>query len=59
MLTLNVFSASAWNGYNMARGTVTVHSFNSADADDADVPLGRSVDSKLRADDELYLQAQY
>ncbi|EFQ29533.1 WD domain-containing protein [Colletotrichum graminicola] len=43
-----VLVASAWNGFNMAHGTCTLHSYNEAEEDEADPPMGRSVDEKLR-----------
>ncbi|KAK2058486.1 WD domain-containing protein [Colletotrichum caudatum] len=43
-----VLVASAWNGYNMAHGTCTLHSYNEAEDDEAEPPMGRSVDEKLR-----------
>jgi len=43
-----VLVASAWNGFNMAHGTCTLHSYNEAEEDEAEPPMGRSVDEKLR-----------
>ncbi|TEA11979.1 LEC14B protein [Colletotrichum sidae] len=40
--------ASAWNGFNMAHGTCTLHSFNEADEDEAEPAMGRGVDERLR-----------
>ncbi|KAK0375340.1 WD repeat domain-containing protein [Colletotrichum limetticola] len=43
-----VLAASAWNGFNMAHGTCTLHSYNEAEDDEAEPPMGRNVDEKLR-----------
>ncbi|KAI5464305.1 WD40-repeat-containing domain protein [Mariannaea sp. PMI_226] len=49
--------ASAWNGYSMSRGTLSVHSVNSSMGDEGE-PLGQSVDYELRRDPEL-LDSKY
>ncbi|OAA60057.1 WD repeat protein [Cordyceps fumosorosea ARSEF 2679] len=49
-----VIVASAWNGYNMARGTCTVHSFNEADEDEGEPGMGRSVDHMLKDNPNFY-----
>ncbi|KAF4966047.1 hypothetical protein FSARC_6247 [Fusarium sarcochroum] len=51
--------ASAWNGYNMARGTCTLHSFNENIDDEGDPPLGRSVNNVLKEQPELYQNSTY
>ncbi|KAF9872241.1 WD repeat protein [Colletotrichum karsti] len=43
-----VLVASAWNGFNMAHGSCTLHSYNEAEEDEADPEMGRNVDEKLR-----------
>ncbi|KAK1964654.1 WD40 repeat-like protein [Colletotrichum sublineola] len=49
-----VLVASAWNGFNMAHGTCTLHSYNEAEEDEAEPPMGRSVDEKLRPVGEVF-----
>lgn len=39
--------ASSWNGAYSGNGTVTVHSYNDNESDEADPPMGISVDEKL------------
>ncbi|KAF4448125.1 LEC14B protein [Fusarium austroafricanum] len=51
--------ASAWNGYNMARGTCTLHSFNENMDDEGEVPLGHSVNDVLKEQPELYQNSTY
>ncbi|KAF4772802.1 WD repeat domain-containing protein [Colletotrichum scovillei] len=46
-LRVSVYT-SAWNGFNMAHGTCTLHSYNEAEDDEAEPPMGRNVDEKLR-----------
>ncbi|KAK7419412.1 hypothetical protein QQX98_003364 [Neonectria punicea] len=48
-----IIVASAWNGYNMARGTCTVHSFGDTMNDEGDPPMGRSVNDVLEEDPAL------
>ncbi|KAK1838671.1 WD repeat protein [Colletotrichum chrysophilum] len=43
-----VLVASAWNGFNMAHGTCTLHSYNETEDDEAEPEMGRSLDEKLR-----------
>ena len=54
-----VLVASAWNGYNMGRGTCSLHSFNEAEDDEGEPRMGRSVDEMLRPDPELYFDSRY
>ncbi|ATY62656.1 WD repeat protein [Cordyceps militaris CM01] len=49
-----VIVASAWNGYSMARGTCTVHSFNEADEDEGEPEMGQSVDDMLKDNPDFY-----
>ncbi|KAH8659573.1 WD40-repeat-containing domain protein [Ilyonectria robusta] len=49
-----VLVASAWNGYNMARGTCTLHSFNETMDDEGEPPMGRSVNDVLKPDPHLF-----
>ncbi|KAH7157883.1 WD40-repeat-containing domain protein [Dactylonectria estremocensis] len=42
--------ASAWNGYNLARGTCTVHSFDDAMDDEGVAPMGESVNALLQSE---------
>ncbi|KAJ4018055.1 hypothetical protein NW752_001966 [Fusarium irregulare] len=51
--------ASAWNGYNMARGTCTLHSFNEHTDDEGDPPMGHSVNHVLKEQPELYHNSTY
>ncbi|TVY82643.1 LEC14B protein [Lachnellula suecica] len=47
--------ASAWSGYGMNTGTVSVHSWNDgAEDDEAEPKMGLKVDSKLRVEETLY-----
>ncbi|OAQ96097.1 hypothetical protein LLEC1_03029 [Akanthomyces lecanii] len=49
-----VIVASAWNGYSMARGTCTVHSFNEAEEDEGEPEMGQSVDDMLNDNPNFY-----
>ncbi|KAK1997424.1 WD domain-containing protein [Colletotrichum falcatum] len=49
-----VLVASAWNGFNMAHGTCTLHSYNEAEEDEAEPLMGRSVDERLRPVGEAF-----
>ncbi|KAF5674918.1 WD-repeat protein [Fusarium heterosporum] len=51
--------ASAWNGYNMARGTCTLHSFNENIDDEGEPPLGHSVNDVLKEQPEIYHNSTY
>jgi WD repeat-containing protein 23 len=55
----NSTAASAWNGYNMARGTCTLHSFNENIDDEGDPPMGHSVNNVLKEEPELYQNSTY
>jgi WD repeat-containing protein 23 len=59
VLFTNAKEASAWNGFNMGRGTCSLHSFNEADGDEGEPRMGRSVDEMLRPDPETYFDSQY
>ena len=49
-----VIAATSWNGWGMATGTCTTHSWNDGAEDDEGVPeMGRRVDQKLREDPSL------
>ncbi|KAI9163495.1 WD40 domain protein [Paramyrothecium foliicola] len=54
-----VLVASAWNGYNMGRGTCSLHSFNEADGDEGEPRMGRSVDEMLRPDPDVYFDSRH
>ncbi|KAJ5116247.1 hypothetical protein N7456_000595 [Penicillium angulare] len=44
-----VLAATSWNGWGLASGTCTVHSWNDgADNDEGEPPIGKSYDDKLR-----------
>lgn len=43
--------ASAWNGYSLARGTCSLHSFNEGLNDEGDPPMSRNYDPKMREPD--------
>lgn len=43
----------------MARGTCTVHSFNSSLEDEGDPLQGKSVDEELMSDEETYYSSTY
>ena len=44
------FTATSWNGWGMATGTVTLHSWNDGnDDDDADPPMGTNYNCRLDA----------
>ncbi|TQW01048.1 hypothetical protein V2A60_002066 [Cordyceps javanica] len=49
-----VIVASAWNGYSMARGTCTIHSFNEAGEDEGEPEMGQSVDDMLKNNPNFY-----
>jgi WD repeat-containing protein 23 len=49
-----VMAASAWNSYNMSRGTTSVHAFTGAHGDEDDVPMGRSYDAMMQRQEGLY-----
>ncbi|OLN86087.1 LEC14B protein [Colletotrichum chlorophyti] len=49
-----LLAASAWNGFNMANGTCTLHSYNESEEDEAEPPMGRNVDEKLRPVGEAF-----
>ncbi|KAH7308468.1 WD40-repeat-containing domain protein [Stachybotrys elegans] len=51
--------ASALNGYNMSRGTCSVHSFNENDDDEGDPPMGRSVNEMLQSNPAVYFDSPY
>ncbi|RDA89395.1 hypothetical protein CP532_6144 [Ophiocordyceps camponoti-leonardi (nom. inval.)] len=53
-----VLVASAWNGYSMARGTCTLHSFDEAGEDESESATQRSLDCNLRPNPDLYLSAE-
>ncbi|KAF4124803.1 DDB1- and CUL4-associated factor 11 [Geosmithia morbida] len=42
--------ASAWNGYDMSRGTCTLHSFNEGQEDEGMPVMSRNLNSKLQAE---------
>ncbi|KAF5974203.1 WD-repeat protein [Fusarium bulbicola] len=52
-------AASAWNGYNMARGTCTLHSYNDNVDDEGEPPMGQSVNNLLKEQPELYQNSTY
>jgi WD repeat-containing protein 23 len=54
-----VLVASAWNGYNMGRGTCSLHSFNEGDDDEGEPHMGRSMDELLRTNPEIYFDSKY
>lgn len=58
-LELTPLTASAWNGYNMARGTCTLHSFNENIEDEGEPPLGHSVNDVLKEQPEVYHNSTY
>ncbi|WZH48748.1 WD-repeat protein [Fusarium acuminatum] len=57
--TAPLLVASAWNGYNMARGTCTLHSFNENIDDEGEPPLGHSVNDVLKEQPEVYHNSTY
>lgn len=57
--TAPVIVASAWNGYSMARGTCTLHSFNDAEGDEGTPGMGRSVDEMLRSQPDMYFTSEF
>jgi WD repeat-containing protein 23 len=48
MIDANFRVASAWNGYNMSRGTCTLHSFNEGPDDEGEPPMARSMNAVLQ-----------
>jgi DDB1- and CUL4-associated factor 11 len=47
-------TATSWNGWGMATGTCTVHSWNDgADTDEAEPPMGAKVNAQLQWDPEF------
>ncbi|KAI3583152.1 WD40-repeat-containing domain protein [Fusarium oxysporum f. sp. albedinis] len=57
--TAPLLVASAWNGYNMARGTCTLHSYNDNVDDEGEPPMGQSVNHLLKEQPELYQNSTY
>ncbi|RCI09804.1 hypothetical protein L249_3891 [Ophiocordyceps polyrhachis-furcata BCC 54312] len=49
-----VLVASAWNGYSMARGTCTLHSFDEAGGDESESAIQQSLDCNLRPNPDVY-----
>ncbi|KAM3068156.1 hypothetical protein ACMFMG_011206 [Clarireedia jacksonii] len=55
LLSINDHSASAWNGYGLAMGTVTAHSWNDgAEDDEAEPKMGLRVSEKLEQNPRYY-----
>ncbi|KAI9740957.1 MAG: hypothetical protein M1818_004563 [Claussenomyces sp. TS43310] len=55
-----VVAASSWNGYGMATGTVSVHSWNDGAENDETESMGLRVNGRLQRDESLYtLQPRY
>lgn len=46
--SLTAAIASAWNGYNLAHGTVTVHSFNDGPEDEGDQATPKHTNESLQ-----------